>query len=147
MSSKNKEKSSQMLYNVLIFTNGATDEDTLDAWTDELMEAAENVGTAEWIITEEYDNRELEILEERFPAVNQQQPFFQINEIDYAAIRDEVEKMESTQKWRKFFRMISSSAYIEIEDRVVSDARRAVFCTNNLAEAERFLVRQANNFN
>lgn len=140
---KKKEKPIQVLYNVGVFSSDTTDEDALQAWTDQLMDAAENVGTAEWIIAEKYDNRELEILKERFPAVNQQQPFFQINEIDYKAIRNEEAKMESTQKWRKFFNLIPLENYLEIEDRIVSDASKALFCTNNLDEAELFLVKQA----
>ncbi|REB11174.1 hypothetical protein DVB69_00930 [Sporosarcina sp. BI001-red] len=138
-----KEKPIQVLYNVELFTNKSTDDDTLQAWTDQLMDAAENVGTAEWIIAEEYNPRQLEILKERFPTVDQQQPFFQINEIDYTAIQEEVEKMESTQKWRKFFKLIPLGVYLDIEDRIVTDASRALLCTNDLDEAERFLVEHA----
>ncbi|MBD7909699.1 hypothetical protein H9659_15280 [Sporosarcina sp. Sa3CUA8] len=140
---KKNEKANQVFYHVAVFTNGSTDEDTSQAWTDQLMDAAENVATAEWIIAEEYDTGELAILKERFPAVDQQQPFFQINEIDYTEIQKEVEKMESTQKWRKFFNLIPLTDYLDIEDRIVSDASKSLLCTNDLDEAERFLVKQA----
>ncbi|WP_432354629.1 hypothetical protein [Sporosarcina sp. A2] len=46
MSFKKKEKPVQVLYNVLVFTSGSVDEDTLQEWTDQLMDAAENVGTS-----------------------------------------------------------------------------------------------------
>ncbi|WP_432354631.1 hypothetical protein [Sporosarcina sp. A2] len=99
-------------------------------------------GQAEWIIAEEYDTREIDILKERFPTFDQQHPFFQINQIDYTAIQQEVEAMESAQKWRKLFKMIPLSKYFDIEERIVSDAARSLLCTNDLEEAERFLVKQ-----
>lgn len=140
---KKKEETPQVFYNVGVFTDGSTEEDTLQAWTDQLMDAAENVATADWIIAEEYDAGELAILKERFPSVDQQQPFFQINEIDYSEIQKEVEKMESTQKWRKFFNLIPLVDYLDIEDRIVSDASKSLICTNDLDEAEHFLVKLA----
>lgn len=142
----NKKKSENhpdaVFYNVGVFTNDMTKEETYDEWMDHLMEAAENVGTAEWVEVDDYDPGELEIIKRRFPNVDQQQPFFLINKIDNMAVREEIQQMERTQKWRKFFGSIPLTDYIKSENRVVLNAMQSLFCSNDLDEAARFLVEQ-----
>ncbi|MGG0644220.1 hypothetical protein ABE021_09785 [Sporosarcina gallistercoris] len=139
---KRQSHQDEVFYNVTVFTNDRTKEETYDEWMDVLMAAAENVGTGEWLEVDDYDTAELEIIKKRFPDVDQQQPFFFINKIDNVAVRQEIQQMESSQKWRKFFDRIPLTDYINAENRVVLNASHSLFCSNDLEEAARFLVYQ-----
>ncbi|WP_153722464.1 hypothetical protein [Sporosarcina cascadiensis] len=140
---KQKDTDPVELYNVGIFTAEDVSDDTYTDWTDQLMDAAENVGTTEHIMLEGYDPGQLKILSERFPKVNLNDNFFLLNVIDYDAIREETKQLEREQKWKAFFNRIPLEEYMDAEDRVVLDASKTLLCTNNLQEAIRFLVKQA----
>ncbi|WP_153731105.1 hypothetical protein [Sporosarcina obsidiansis] len=140
---KQRKVPDETSYNVGVFTTDSVDEETYDEWFDQLADAADNVGTAEYITIEGYNSKQLEILHDRFPTVNLKETFFLINEIDFEAIKEEIKLMESTQKWKKFFNQIPLGDYIAAENRVVLDASKAVFCTNDLQEAIQFLMEQA----
>lgn len=74
-----KKKLERELFEVSIFASGKTDEDTFMQWTDELMEAAGNVLSADWVHSEEADEEELAGIRTQFPAVDTAKPFFVIS--------------------------------------------------------------------
>ena len=51
--------------------------------------------------------------------------------------------LEQKHKWKKFFNTIPLSDYIDAEDRVVMDASKTLFCTNDVQEATEFLKGKA----
>ena len=64
---------------------------------------------------------------------------FMINEISNEEIEKEIKLLEQKHKWKKFFNTIPLTDYIDAEDRVVMDASKTLFCTNDVGEAIEFL--------
>ncbi|MCG3087544.1 hypothetical protein [Sporosarcina cyprini] len=136
---KKREADNIVYYGVGIFSDGQVDEHQFETWTDELMDVAENVGTSSYIVNEEFDQDHLRILYERFPNVDPKRPVFVINKIDYDEIQKEYKKLEQQHKWKKFFKSIPLSEYMDAEDRAVFAPNAVQLCTNDLLEASRFL--------
>lgn len=108
-------------------------------WTDELMDAANNVGTTLPLLQDEFDDKQLVILFSRFQKVEKDKALFMIDEINYEAIQQEVKKVEKKYKWKEFFNRSPLSEYIDIENRVVTNVENALLCTNSVKEANEFL--------
>ncbi|QTD42612.1 hypothetical protein [Sporosarcina sp. Te-1] len=136
---KKKEESNKTYYALGVFSDGQVDDHQFETWSDELMDAADNVGSSSYIIKEELDQEQLTIINERFPEMDPNRPFFVINEIDYDEIQKEYAKLEQQHKWKKFFNTIPLSDYIDAEDRAVFSPHKIQLCTNDFFEASRFL--------
>ena len=103
------------------------------------MDAAENVGSTTSLLQADWDDEQLEMLKKRFPEVEMNETIFMINEIIQEDIEREIKLLEEKHKWKKFFNTIPLTDYIEAEDRVVMDASKTLFCTNDVQEAVNFL--------
>ncbi|MBB4826128.1 hypothetical protein HNO89_003365 [Sporosarcina luteola] len=136
---KKKEESNEIYYALGVFSDGQVDDHQFETWSDELMDVADNVGTSSYIVKEEIDQEHLKIIYERFPKVDPIRPFFVINEIDHAEIEIEYAKLEQQFKWKKFFKRVPLSEYMDAEDRAVFAPHKIQLCTNDLSEASRFL--------
>lgn len=130
-------------FNVGIISVNELDDDQYETWTDELMDAAENVGSTTSLLQADWDDEQLEMLKKRFPEVEMNETIFMINEIIQEDIEREIKLLEEKHKWKKFFNTIPLTDYIEAEDRVVMDASKTLFCTNDVQEAVNFLEQQA----
>lgn len=130
-------------FNVGIISVNELNDDQYETWSDELMDAADNVGSTSSLIQASWDEKQLKILINRFPEVEMNKTIFMINEIIHEEIEKEIKQLEQQHKWKKFFNTIPLTDYIDAEDRVVMDASRTLFCTNDLQEAARFLKEQA----
>ncbi|WJY26082.1 MULTISPECIES: hypothetical protein [Sporosarcina] len=76
---RKKKKAERELFDVSIFASGTAGEDTFMRWTDELMDTAGNVLSADWIHSEEADRDEIDGICSQFPSVDPAQPFFVIS--------------------------------------------------------------------
>jgi hypothetical protein len=130
-------------FNVSIISVNELDDDQYDTWTDELMDAADNVGSTTSLLQASWDNTQLQILKKRFPQVDMNKTIFMINEIIHEDIEKEIRLLEQKHKWKKFFNTIPLTDYIDAEDRVVLDASKTLFCTNDVQEATEFLKEKA----
>ncbi|WP_262177618.1 hypothetical protein [Saccharococcus sp. Marseille-Q5394] len=133
------EEARTTYFSVGIISVNELNDDQYEAWTDELMDAAENVGSTTSLIQASWDEEQLKILIKRFPEVEMNETFFIINEIIHEDIEKEIKLLEQKHKWKKFFNTIPLTDYIDAEDRVVLDASKTLFCTNDVQEAARFL--------
>ncbi|GEN83902.1 hypothetical protein SLU01_22140 [Sporosarcina luteola] len=130
-------------FNVGIISVNELDDDQYEVWTDDLMDAADNVGSTTSLLQADWDNEQLKILIKRFPEVEMNETVFMINEIIQEDIKKEIKLLEQNHKWKKFFNTIPLTDYIDAEDRVVMDASKTLFCTNDVQEAMNFLEKQA----
>ena len=130
-------------FNVGIITINELDDEQYDTWTYELMDAADNVGSTSSLVQAAWDEKQLSILTNRFPQVDMTETIFMINEISNADIEKEIKLLEQKHKWKKFFNTIPLTDYIDAEDRVVLDASKTLFCTNDVEEAIEFLKEKA----
>ncbi|MCM3742564.1 hypothetical protein M3193_00280 [Sporosarcina luteola] len=137
------EEASTTYFNVGIISVNELDDDQYETWTDALMDAAENVGSTTSLLQADWNEEQVKILTNRFPEVETNKTFFMINEIIHEDIKNEIKLLEQKHKWKKFFNTIPLTDYIEAEDRVVLDASKTLFCTNDVQEAARFLQNQA----
>ncbi|MCM3638151.1 hypothetical protein M3152_10480 [Sporosarcina luteola] len=133
------EEARTTYFSVGIISVNELNDDQYEAWTDELMDAAENVGSTTSLIQASWDEEQLKILIKRFPEVEMNETFFIINEIIHEDIEKEIKLLEQKHKWKKFFNTIPLTDYIDAEDRVVLDASKTLFCTNDVQEAAGFL--------
>ncbi|MFS0690951.1 hypothetical protein AB1K89_17100 [Sporosarcina sp. 179-K 8C2 HS] len=136
---KTKEESSKTYFNVGIISVNELDDDQYEAWTDVLMDVAENVGSTTSLMQADWEEEQLKILKKRFPEVEMNETFFMINEIIHEDIKNEIRLLEQKYKWKKFFNTIPLTDYIDAEDRIVMDANKTLFCTNDVQEAAEFL--------
>lgn len=146
MLSRKKSKAEESIhtyFNVGIISVYELDDAQYDTWTDELMDAAENVGSTSSLVQASWDEEQLKILKSRFPEVEMNETVFMINEIIHKDIKKEIKLLEQKHKWKKFFNTIPLTDYIDAEDRVVMDASKTLFCTNDVQEAVGFLKMQA----
>lgn len=128
------------LFNVGIISVYELADEQYEAWTDELMDAADNVGSTTSLVQGSWDAAQLQILTERFPKVDMNETIFIINEIIHEDIEKEIKNLEQKHKWKKFFNTIPLTDYIDAEDRVVLDASKTLLCTNDVREATKFLI-------
>lgn len=119
------------------------DDARYETWTDELMDAAENVGSTSSLVQASWDKDQLKILLKRFPKVDMNETVFMINEIINEDVEKEIKLLEQQHKWKKFFNTIPLTDYLDAEDRVVMDASKTLFCTNDVQKAADFLIEQA----
>ncbi|MCM3710225.1 hypothetical protein [Sporosarcina luteola] len=137
------EEARTTYFSVGIISVNELDDDLYETWTDELMDAAENVGSTTSLLQADWDEEQLKILTNRFPEVEMNETFFMINEIIHEDIEKEIKLLEQKHKWKKFFNTIPLTDYIDAEDRVVLDVSKTLFCTNDVQEAAGFLKNQA----
>jgi hypothetical protein len=137
------EEVNKTYFNVGIISVHELDDAQYEAWTDELMDAAENVGSTSSMAQASWDEKQLKILSNRFPEVEMNETVFMINEIIHKDIEREIKLLEQQHKWKKFFNTIPLGDYIDAEDRVVMDANKTLFCTNDVQKAVGFLKEQA----
>lgn len=137
------EEARTTYFNVAIISVNALDDDQYETWTDELMDAAENVGSTTSLLQASWDEEQLKILVKRFPEVGMNETIFMINEIINEDIEKEIKLLEQKHKWKKFFNTIPLTDYIDAEDQVVLDASKTLFCTNDVKDAAEFLKEQA----
>lgn len=141
---KSKAKiADKRFFNVGILSVNELDDEQYETWTDELMDAADNVGSTTSLLLADWDDEQVEILNKRFPEVEMNKTFFIINEIIHEEIEQEIKQLEQKHKWKKFFNTIPLSDYIDAEDRVVMDASKTLYCTNDVQAATKFLKEQA----
>ncbi|MGN7388069.1 hypothetical protein [Sporosarcina sp. SAFN-015] len=137
------EEANRIYFNVGIISVQELDDAQYETWTDELMDVAENVGSTSSLVQASWDEDQLNILSKRFPKVDMNETVFMINEIINEDVEKEIKLLEQKHKWKKFFNTIPLADYIDAEDRVVMDASKTLYCTNDVQEAAGFLKEQA----
>ena len=137
------EEANKIYFNVGVISVQELDDAQYETWTDELMDVAENVGSTSSLVQASWDKDQLNILSKRFPEVDMNETVFMINEIINEDVEKEIKLLEQQHKWKKFFNTIPLADYIDAEDRVVMDASKTLFCTNEVQEAAGFLKEQA----
>ena len=140
--SKAKEHD-KTFFNVGIISVSELDDEQYETWTDELMDAADNVGSTTSLLQADWDEEQMKILTNRFPQVEMKETVFMINEIITDDVKKEIKLLEQKHKWKKFFNTIPLTDYVDAEDRVVMDASKTLFCTNDVREATAFLKEKA----
>lgn len=136
----NEEK---LYFNVAIITVDEVGDEQYDAWTDEFMDAADNVGSTTALLQADWEGEQKRILIHRFPHLDLKEPIFMINEINHKEIEKEIKHLEQKHKWKKFFNAIPLSDYLDAEDRVVMDASKTLFCTNDVQQVIEYLQGKA----
>ena len=67
---KRNTNGNKTLFNVGIITINELDDKLYDRWTDELIDAADNVGSTTSLLQADWDGEQLKILTKRFPQVD-----------------------------------------------------------------------------
>lgn len=137
---KSKKMVDQVFFSIGIISDGTVSDEQYEDWSDACMDVAGNVGSTTFVMKENWDAEQIEILGRRFPTVSFHRPFFVVNEMIDEDILQEVKDLEKRHPWKKFFNSIPLSEYMDAEDRAVLNAKKTLLCSNDINEVKKFLA-------
>ncbi len=126
-------------YGVGIMSENGLSDEQYDRLTNKILDAVNNVGMTSDLIRKEWDEKQLNILNQRIQNRRLSDPCFIVNEMVPELIEREKKLLEKNHKWRKMLGLLMPIEYMAAETRAIFNFRHTLLYTDDLEEVVEFL--------